>query len=141
MIWVGRPESPEDFDEPRASTRRSNSQGWDATSWLVGCAVGAAATTGIVIFVFLVALALATPAVGPDRSGWSACVGWSDLRVAHRLRLALPRQRLRRRSGYVVRSLLAGSFVYGLSMPKTGFSVLVLALLIGASSAGFAAER
>ena len=37
------------------------SQGWDATSWLVGCAVGAAATTGIVIFVFLVALALQPP--------------------------------------------------------------------------------
>ena len=41
--------------------RRTTSQGWDGTSWLVGCAVGAAATTGIVILVFLVALALQPP--------------------------------------------------------------------------------
>jgi threonine/homoserine/homoserine lactone efflux protein len=41
--------------------RDAASQGWDPTSWLVGCAVGAAATTGIVIFVFLVALALQPP--------------------------------------------------------------------------------
>lgn len=39
----------------------NNSQGWDASSWLVGCAVGGAAMTGIVIFVFLVALALQPP--------------------------------------------------------------------------------
>ena len=41
---------------------RNHSQGWDASSWLVGCAVGAAAMTGIVIFVFLLALALQPPA-------------------------------------------------------------------------------
>ena len=47
----------------RESTRqRDTSQGWDVTSWMVGCAVGAAATIGIVILVFLVALALQPPA-------------------------------------------------------------------------------
>lgn len=42
-------------------SRRTSAEGWDATSWLVGCAVGAAATTGIVILVFLVVLALQPP--------------------------------------------------------------------------------
>ena len=40
----------------------NNSQNWDPSSWLVGCAVGGAAMTGIVIFVFLLALALQPPA-------------------------------------------------------------------------------
>ena len=48
--------------QPQPPRFGSNSQGWDASSWLVGCAVGAAAMTGIVIFVFLVALALQPPA-------------------------------------------------------------------------------
>ena len=42
-------------------SRRTSAEGWDATSWLVGCALGAVATTGIVILVFLVALALQPP--------------------------------------------------------------------------------
>ena len=33
----------------------------DVTRWMVGCAVGAAATIGVVILVFLVALALQPP--------------------------------------------------------------------------------
>jgi hypothetical protein len=40
---------------------RGTSQEWDATSWLVGCALGAVATTGIVILVFLVALVVQPP--------------------------------------------------------------------------------
>ena len=42
-------------------SRSPSTQAWDATSWLVGCALGAVATTGIVILVFLVALVVQPP--------------------------------------------------------------------------------
>ena len=45
----------------RQQSRRTSAEGWDATSWLVGCALGAVATTGIVILVFLVALVVQPP--------------------------------------------------------------------------------
>ena len=44
------------------SRTRPDADGRDVTRWMVGCAVGAAATIGVGILVFLIALALQPPA-------------------------------------------------------------------------------
>lgn len=88
----------------RETTRRNEkSQGWDATSWMVGCAVGAAATIGIVILVFLVALALQPPAwvqivlggllaVGGAIFTWLVASAWRPVERAERAAAAEERQ-------------------------------------------------
>lgn len=71
-----------------ASTEASEAKSLDVKRWMVGCAVGAAATVGIGILVFLVAFALQPPvwvqvvlggllAIGAAIFSWLVASAWS----------------------------------------------------------------
>jgi len=62
MIWLNAWELSRNVVDTSSSEKRERTQEPDLVRWFVAFGVGAAATIGVVILVFLVALALQPPA-------------------------------------------------------------------------------